>query len=145
MISDPLIMKGFSSTIIPLFTKSLLCLILKAHEKPKTKFKLGKGWGKVSLKFALDFLPHFCFAPSQSSYPADDGFKPFNEPGGCSPALANLSRNLDGLQSPTQEGQKAGIPLQIHRLLMLLLPSILQLVQKGNYMDITAKRTSTSW
>lgn len=125
----------------PLLIKSFPCLIQKAHENPKTTFNLGKGQGKASLKFALDFLPHFCFALSQNSHSVDDQFKPFNECGSCSPALPNLSRDLDGQQSPIQEGQKAGIPLQIHRLLMLLLPRVLLLVQKGNYMDLTAKRT----
>lgn len=73
--------------------------LLNIESTWKTKFKLGKGWRKVSLKFALDFLLHFRFAPSQSSHPADDQFKPFHEPGDCSSALAALSRDHNGQQS----------------------------------------------
>lgn len=91
---------------------------------------------KFILKFALDFLPCFCFSLSLKSHPADEQFKTFNEASGCSSALANLNGNLDGQQSPPWEGQRIEIPLKTHSLLMLLLCSVLHLVQKSNYMNM---------
>lgn len=92
MLLDP-----FVNKMVLLNLYSILCELftIKDAWKVQKLIQIGNRMRKIILEICFVLSSsHLFFSVSQQST-ADDQFKPFNEPGGCSPSLSNLKRDLD--------------------------------------------------